>query len=189
MPKRRIFLFGGLALLVWLLLMGYRLMAESKDPLPLGEMLEIPAPDFEAVDLEGNKLKLSDFRGKIVFLNFWATWCPPCEEEMPLMQEIYEQYKDQGVVILAVSPTSVQLKGGTDDGEAERQVRRYIQEKGYTFPVILDKGSQAWKIYQQRGIPVNYVIDAKGVIRYGFMGPFQSKEQMEEFIANLRCSR
>lgn len=175
-----------LALLGVFLLTGCSLMAKFRDPLPLGEMLDIPAVDFEGVDLAGNKIKLSDYRGKIVFLNFWATWCPPCEEEMPLMQEIHDQYKDQGVVILAVSPTVLQLKGGTDDAEAERQVRQYIQEKGYTFPVILDKGSKAWSIYQQRGIPTNYVIDADGVIRYGFMGPFQSKEQMEMFIANLR---
>lgn len=103
------------------------------------------------------------------------------------MQELYDKYKDQDVVILAVNPTSVELRGGTDSNKAENQVKKFIKERGYTSPVLLDKDDKAWSIYQQRGIPANYVIDKKGIIRYGFSGAFQSKEQMEMLIENIRA--
>ena len=119
----------------------------------LKDMLDIPMEDFEAVDLEGNKHKLSDYKGKIIFLNFWGTWCPPCRKEMPYMQEIHDDYKDQDVVILAVSPTSVELRGGNDSKKAESKVKKFIEDSGYTFPVLLDKENEAWSLYQQRGIP------------------------------------
>ena len=152
----------------------------------LKEMMDVPITDFEAVDLGGNIAKLSDYKGKIIFLNFWATWCPPCREEMPFMQELHDKYKDQDVVILAVNPTSVELRGGTDSNKAENQVRKFIKNSGYTFLVLLDKEDKAWSTYQQRGIPANYVIDKQGIVRYGFSGAFQSKEQMETLIENIR---
>jgi len=152
----------------------------------LKDMMDIPMEDFEAVGLDGNIIKLSDYKGKIIFLNFWATWCPPCIEEMPFLQEIYDEYKDQDVIILAVNSTSVELRGGTDSQKAESQTRKFIKEKGYTFPVLLDKEDEAWSIYMQRGIPTNYIIDKKGIIRYGFSGAFQNKEQMEQLIKNIR---
>lgn len=189
MPKRKVIALASLSILSLFLLTGCGLMGGQKNVgeaiMSSQEMLDIPAVDFEAIDLEGNKVKLSDYRGKIVFLNFWATWCPPCLEEMPLLQEIHERYQGQDVVILAVSPTTLQLRGGTDDREAERQVREFIKEHGYTFPVLLDQGDKVWKIYQQRGIPTNYVIDAHGVIRYGFMGPYHSIEHLEWFIETV----
>lgn len=153
----------------------------------LKEMMDIPMEDFQAVDFEGNKVKLSDYKGKIIFLNFWATWCPPCREEMPDMQEIYDKYKDQDVVILAVNSTSVELRGGTDSDKAEKQVRKFIKDNGFTFPVLFDKEDEAWSIYQQRGIPTNYIIDKQGIIRYAFAGAFQGKEHMEQLIENIRA--
>ncbi|MCG8502360.1 MAG: TlpA family protein disulfide reductase [Firmicutes bacterium] len=157
----------------------------NKEDIPEG-MMDLAMEDFEAVDFEGNTVKLSDYKGKIIFLSFWATWCPPCREEMPWMQEIYDEHKDQDVVILAVSPTSVEMRGGDDSDRAENQVRKFITENGYTFPVLLDKEDKAWSVYQQRGIPANYVIDKQGIIRYTIPGAFRSKEQMETFIENIR---
>ncbi|MGI6188792.1 MAG: TlpA family protein disulfide reductase [Clostridiales bacterium] len=143
---------------------------------------EAPLLDFEAVDLNGNKVKLSDYEGSIVFLNFWGTWCPPCRREMPHMEQFYKEYKEKGVVLLAVSPTSVELRGGKDAEEAEKRVRDFIESNGYTFPVLLDKDDQAWAIYQQSGVPVNYVIDRDGIIRYLKIGAFLNKEEMERFV-------
>ncbi len=157
----------------------------NKEDIPEG-MMDVAMEDFEAVDFEGNTVKLSDYKGKIIFLSFWATWCPPCREEMPWMQEIYDEHKDQDVVMLAVSPTSVEMRGGDDSDRAENQVRKFITENGYTFPVLLDKEDKAWSVYQQRGIPANYVIDKQGIIRYSIPGAFRSKEQMETFIENIR---
>lgn len=160
---------------------------QSAKELLLQGMMDILMEDFEAVDLNGNSVKLSDYKGKIIFLNFWATWCPPCQEEMPYMQEVYNEYKDQDVVILAVNSTTVELRGGDDSAEAEKRAKAFIKDKGYTFPVLLDKNNDAWAIYQQRGIPANYVIDKQGIVRYAFAGAFPSKEQMIQYIENIRA--
>ncbi|MFO7154273.1 MAG: TlpA disulfide reductase family protein [Caldicoprobacter oshimai] len=146
-----------------------------------------PMEDFEAEDLNGNKVKLSDYKGKIIFLNFWATWCPPCRAEMPHMEEFYEEYKDEDVVVLAVSSTSVELRGGTDDKAAEKKVRSFIQEHGYTFPVLLDRDDEAWKIYYRSGVPANYIIDKEGIVRYFKMGAFSGKQEMELAVKAIRA--
>ena len=98
------------------------------------------------------------------------------------MEHFYKEYKEKGVVLLAVSPTSVELRGGKDAEEAEKRVRDFIESIGYTFPVLLDKDDQAWAIYQQSGVPVNYVIDRDGIIRYLKIGAFLNKEEMERFV-------
>jgi len=140
------------------------------------------AEDFTAWDFEGNQVQLSDYKGNIVFLYFWATWCGPCREKMPMIQEFYEEFKDQGVVVLAVSSTVVELRGGTDAVAAQVQVKRFIEENGFTFPVVLDRYSEGWEIYQQRGIPANYVIDREGMVRFYRPGSYADKQQMIEFL-------
>jgi cytochrome c-type biogenesis protein len=149
--------------------------------------INVPLQDFEVVDLNGNKVKLSDYQGSIVFLNFWGTWCPPCRGEMPHMEQFYKEYRDKGVALLAVSPTSVELRGGKDAEEAERRVRDFIESNGYTFPVLLDKDDKAWAIYQQGGVPVNYIIDREGIIRYLKIGAFSGKEEMELFVKAIEA--
>ncbi len=148
---------------------------------------DVPMEDFEAIDLTGQKVKLSDYKGKIVFLNFWGTWCPPCRGEMPHMEEFYKEYKEKEVVLLAVSPTSVELRGGNDAEEAEKRVRDFIESNGYTFPVLLDKDDEAWAIYQQSGVPANYIIDREGIIRYLKIGAFSGKEEMELFVKAIEA--
>ncbi|AEE96699.1 peroxiredoxin family protein [Mahella australiensis] len=150
-------------------------------------MMDIPIEDFELEDLNGDKIKLSDYKGKIVLLNFWATWCPPCREEMPYFQEIYEEYKDYDVVVLTVNSTSVELRGGTDSEQAEKNARKFMEDNGYTFPVLLDKDDEVWAIYQQRGIPANYIIDKDGIVRYAFGGAYPNKEQIIQYIENIRA--
>lgn len=144
--------------------------------------MDQPAEDFTAWDFEGNEVQLSDYKGNIVFLYFWATWCGPCREKMPMIQEFYEEHKDQGVVVLAVSSTVVETRGGDDADSAQDQVKRFIDENGFTFPVILDRYSEGWKIYQQRGIPANYVIDREGAVRFFRPGSYLDKQQMVEFL-------
>ena len=84
-----------------------------------------PAPDLKLQDLEGNKFKLSDHRGKIVIINFWAVWCPPCKVEIPDLVELYETYKDQGLIILGVA---IKSKEGT--------IKKIVQELGINYPII-----------------------------------------------------
>lgn len=152
--------------------------------------IDEPSVDFEIKDLKGDVVKLSDYKGQIVFLNFWATWCPPCRHEMPYMESIYQQYGDRGVAMLAVSSTEHELQWrGSDSKKAERQVREFIDKEGYTFPVLLDPDNEIVEeyrnIYPIAGIPITYMLDRKGIIRYVKPGAFQDEEQIKAFIAML----
>lgn len=117
------------------------------------------APDFKLEDPEGNSVKLSDFRGKAVLLNFWGIWCHFCREEMPLLEIIYQDYKDQGFVILAVNFYQ-------DRGESEAVIQKFMEENGYTFPVLLDPFSLVWDRYNLNdAVPLTYIIDSEGIIQ------------------------
>ena len=115
--------------------------------------------DFELEDLEGVKHKLSDFKGKVVFLNFWATWCPPCRAEMPSMQVLYDRLKDRGLEILAVD-----LREGPD------LVKSFMEEHDLDFPVLLDRSGRVGGMYGVRSIPTTYVVDRDGIILAGRIG-------------------
>lgn len=144
--------------------------------------------DFELEDLEGKTYKLSDLEGKVVFLNFWGTWCPPCRAEMPHMQAFYDKYKDDGAIVLAVSPEVVENQRPGSSSVAEGRVRDFIGEHGYSFPVLLDSENEVWGIYQQRSIPTTYIIDGSSIIRYLKFGAFQSLEEMEAFLEAARIN-
>jgi peroxiredoxin len=108
--------------------------------------------DFTLTDLEGRPWKLADLKGKVVLLNFWATWCPPCNRELPDLQALYEKYKDQGFVVLAVS-----------DEEAGK-VKPFIAKRKLTYPVLLDPGRKVNDLFEIEGIPKSFVYDRDGKI-------------------------
>ncbi|MFC1991764.1 TlpA family protein disulfide reductase [Chloroflexota bacterium] len=112
------------------------------------------APDFTLTDLDGNQVSLSDFRGKTVFLNFWATWCPPCRAEMPEMESVYQEYKDKEVVII-----------GVDIQETEETVRQFVQEGGYSWTFLLDTSGTVAADYEVVAIPTSLFLDKEGIIR------------------------
>ncbi len=112
------------------------------------------APDFTVYDLEGNAHKLSDFRGKPVLLNFWASWCGPCQMEMPDFQKFYESHGDK------VNFVIVNLTDGQQ--ETVESASAFIEEKGYTFPVYYDTDIDAAMKYGVSAVPVSYFIDAEG---------------------------
>ena len=112
------------------------------------------APDFTVYDLEGNAHKLSDFRGKPVLLNFWASWCGPCQMEMPDFQKYYERHGDK------VNFVIVNLTDGQQ--ETVESASAFIKEKGYTFPVYYDTDIDAAMKYGVSAVPVSYFIDAEG---------------------------
>ncbi|WP_442598212.1 peroxiredoxin family protein [Neobacillus sp. D3-1R] len=122
-----------------------------------------PAPDFTLTTLTGETVKLSDFKGKKVILNFWATWCPPCKAEMPHMQNFYEGNKENGIEIVAVNLTSM------DSGRKE--IEAFVQEYGLTFSIPLDEEGNIGMQYQAFTIPTSYIIDTKGIIIKKIVGP------------------
>lgn len=113
----------------------------------------VEAPNVIGTDPEGNTIRLSDFRGKVVFLNFWATWCVPCRLEMPAMERLYREFKGQGLMVLAVN---FQEDAGT--------VRAFVRELKLTFPVVLDPKGTAAMAYAVRGLPATYLIDRNRVV-------------------------
>ena len=118
------------------------------------------APDFTLPDLEGREVSLSDYRGKVVFLNIWATWCPPCRDEMPSMQRMYEDFKGDYFEMLAVS---------IDAGEV-RVIKRFMDDLGLTFPALHDRNSQVYKLYRTTGVPETFIIDHNGVVAAKYIG-------------------
>ena len=126
----------------------------AEDPTGETEAQGSEAPDFTVYDLEGNPHKLSDFRGKPVLLNFWASWCGPCQMEMPDFQKFYESHGDQVHFVI------VNLTDGQQ--ETVETASAFITEKGYTFPVYYDTDIDAAMKYGVSAVPVSYFIDAEG---------------------------
>ena len=121
---------------------------------------DFAAPDFTVVDLSGKAYKLSDFMGKPIVLNFWASWCGPCKSEMPDFQKAYETYGDR------ISFVMVNLTDGS--GETVKTASDFISSAGYTFPVYYDTMSSAAMTYGVSAVPVTYFIDSSGqLIAYG----------------------
>lgn len=112
------------------------------------------APDFELKDINGKKVALSEFKGKVIVLAFWATYCSPCREEMISLNNLYISLKDKGFIVLAISLDA-----------SERRVRSFISEKRITLPVFMDLDKKASRDkYAVRGLPTSFLIDKKGVI-------------------------
>jgi len=106
--------------------------------------------DFTLSDLQGNPWHLRDLKGKVVLVNFWATWCPPCRKEMPDLQALYDKYKDEGFVVISISDEEV------------AKVQPFIAERKITYPVLLDPGRKVNDLFQVEGIPKSFVYDREG---------------------------
>ncbi len=119
------------------------------------------APDFFLETLTGGELRLSDLRGRAVVLNFWATWCLPCRKEIPQLVAAYNQFADQGLVVVGVNLQ-----------ESPDTIRRYAEDFGMDFPIALDRRGSVADEYRLLGIPTTYFIDRQGVVRSVFRGPF-----------------
>jgi cytochrome c biogenesis protein CcmG, thiol:disulfide interchange protein DsbE len=117
-----------------------------------------PVEDFRLEQLDGSTLRLSDLRGKAVLVNFWATWCPPCREEMPLLEQTALGYADRLVVI------------GIDYGEDRQTVSSFVQEVGISFPIVLDLDGDVASRYFVRSYPASFFIDADGILRAQHLG-------------------
>ena len=108
-------------------------------------------PEFVLPDLSGAPVRLSDHEGKVILLNFWATWCPPCRAEMPSMETLYQAYRNQGLLILAIS----------GDRTGRSVVKSFVQDRGVTFPILLDPDGEVFAQYGVRGLPTSYLLDRR----------------------------
>jgi peroxiredoxin len=119
-----------------------------------------PAPDFRLMDLHGKAVSLSDYQGKVVLLNFWATWCGPCRTEMPAMEDLYRSMQPKGLEILAVSV----------DQQGTAVTRPFQEAMGLSFPILHDQDYQVGLTYGARTLPMTFAIDRRGVIRQLIFG-------------------
>ncbi len=136
----------------------YALLGDLSMPAPLGR--GSPAPDFELPDLDGARVSLDGMRGRVVLLNFWATWCKPCEDEMPAMQQLYAALRPEGFELLAVS---------VDDEAAP--VVEFQERLGLTFPILQDPKQEVSREYQTLRFPESFLIDPNGTIVERYVGP------------------
>jgi peroxiredoxin len=127
------------------------------------------APDFLLGTLDSNEIRLSDLRGKAVVLNFWATWCAPCRQEIPQFVAAHKQFSPDGLVIIGVNMQ-----------EGNSIARPYAEDFGMQFPIAIDVDGEVGDEYRLLGLPMTYFIDSDGVIRSVFTGPFQAQERDRE---------
>ena len=134
------------------------------------------APDFQLQDPDGQTVSLSEFRGRPVILNFWASWCGPCRMEMPVFQEVYtdEMWRAGGLVILAVNL-----------GESPELVQEFAEYYGLTFPILLDPRSRIGMIYNAANLPTTYFIDNDGIIRSIKRGAFTNRQAVDRLIMDM----
>jgi peroxiredoxin len=136
----------------------------------------MPAPGVKLADLNGKNWDLSQLRGSVVIVNFWATWCPPCKEEMPSLNKLYEKYRPGGnLEILAIL-----FK------DAPESARTYVKKGGFDFPILIDPSDFTAGTYGLTGVPETYIIDKKGILRKIFIGPVEFDTQSSyAFIEKL----
>jgi cytochrome c biogenesis protein CcmG/thiol:disulfide interchange protein DsbE len=156
-PSRMVVVLAAAAILAVMFLVVW-LQSSKYEPLVVGKV----APDFQLPDLADKQWRLSDYRGKVVFLNFWATWCKPCREEMPSMEVLYKNFEKDGLVILAVSIDRVTTK---------KEIPPFVKGLNLTFPVLVDSWGQTDKRYKLMGVPETYIIDQQGILREKIIGP------------------
>lgn len=134
------------------------------------------APVFAFPRLDGKMVSLTDYKGKVVFLNIWATWCPPCREEMPFMEQLYQQLKGEDFEILAVSI----------DASGSKAVGPFMKEYGLSFPALLDPRGMIQNLYGTTGLPESFIIGKEGSIEKVVIGPMDwSTPETVRFFRNL----
>ncbi len=149
----------------------------------------VAAPDFTLIDQNGVEHKLSDYRGKTVFLNFWATWCPPCQAEMPDIQKLYENYglNQNDVVVLGVANPTVS-GGPRQNDESPEMVAGFLKANQYSFPVVMDTTGKTLADYRIQSFPTTYLIDPEGNI-FGYVPGAISYNIMQDAVEKAKASR
>lgn len=162
-----------LALIV-ILALGLLMMGCSSKSEPEVAQVGGISPDFKLQSLDGQSVSLSDFKGKPILINFWASWCGPCGYEMPYLQEVYEEWSDKEVVLLAINI-----------GDSSSTVEKFMQDHNLSFPVLLDTKQIVSQKYNIMALPTTFFIGKDGVIQEKIMGAFPNKEEIENRLAKI----
>lgn len=184
--------FGGVLLIVIGLLtfLGYTnqisnyfVSYTNNEKIQTNENQGVFNPDsYKLFDQYGKEHILSDYKGKVIFLNFWATWCPPCKEEMPYIEELYKEYgnNEKDVIILGITnPTTDENPRGQD--KSIDQIKKFIETGNYTFPTVFDKTGDYFENFKIRAYPTTFIIGKDGEIKTAIPGAM-NKEQMKKLI-------
>jgi cytochrome c biogenesis protein CcmG, thiol:disulfide interchange protein DsbE len=159
---------GAIALFAWA-------WSNERGDTSSGENVRVgrEAPDFQLPDLEGNQIALSDHRGEVVLINFWATWCPPCRVEMPDMEAVYREHRDDGFEIL-----------GVDQREPKELVEEFVTERGFSWIFLLDEDFDVSREYSATSIPRSILVDRDGTVAHVWTGTL-TRSQLEQQLSNL----
>jgi len=153
----------------WLFLAGgLRQLAQSAVPAQMGEVGQ-PAPEFVLERPDGTVTHLADYRGSVVLLNFWATWCAPCRAEMPEIEQIYQRNRERGFEVFAINLQ-----------ESPTEVQTFMADLGLSFPALLDRDGGTSRAYRARALPSSFLIDRKGTVQYVRIGTLTHDTLEEE---------
>jgi peroxiredoxin len=174
--KRRILYLLILMLgVVWIFVSADKSGASTAGNIPAPQQGFL-APDFELKTPRGEPVKLTDFRGQAVLVNLWATWCPPCREEMQTIEKIYQEYEDKGFTVLAVNMTYQ---------DAPLDVMPFVEEQKLTFPILLDETGEMANAYQLRSLPSSYFIGRDGIINEVVIGGPMSEALLRTRVEDI----
>jgi len=166
-------IIAGVTALFWMGQQTVNSQANTTESDSVAQNQNQTAPDFSLQALDGGSISLNDYAGQVILVNMWATWCPPCKAEMPGINAFYEDYKDDGFVVLAINSQ-----------EDAATVQKFISEQGFTFPVLLDGRGAVMNLYQVRGLPTTFIIDRNGQVQFSHSGAI-TYEQLEKVIQPL----
>ena len=166
-----LFFIGAAVIILYLPKAQEQVLANGYSVVPV--KVNYTAPEMRLTDLAGNPVMLSDYRGKVVLVNNWATWCPPCKAEMPTLEQYYEDHREQDFVIVAI-----------ESGEPADEVADFVTQYGLTFPVWLDANGLALDAFENWDLPSSYVVDKNGTIQLTWTGEI-SRAMLDKYVTPL----
>jgi len=145
----------------------------SGQPSAIPVVVNFPAPDLTLKDLEGVPISLDSYQGRVILVNNWATWCPPCKAEMPTLQAYYDAHRDQDFMLVAVNA-----------GDGTTKIKSFVDDYGLTFDVLADPAMKTLEAFRTDGLPSSFVIDETGTVRLAWTGMI-SQEMLEKYVTPI----
>jgi peroxiredoxin len=145
----------------------------SSDYSVIPSAVNFPAPNLTLNNLDGDRVSISDFQQQVLLINNWATWCPPCRDEMPTLVKYFNEHNEQGLMLI-----------GINAGDPIGEVEQFLEEYDITFPILLDPNNKSLIVFNNENLPSSYVIDRKGNVVLAWTGPI-SKDMLEKYVTPL----